>query len=105
MLSPPALKWRDGWYEVEESTSGINDRPDGTAHIVRRRRVTTKISQAKYGALLGIVERYWKKRGYKITTINADERMPAINAATPDGGFCADRLPGKRHLHCRRPLH
>ena len=81
----PPLKWRDGWYNVRENTSGINDRPDGTAHINRDRYIMTKISQAKFGALLGTVERYWKKQGYTITSINADKRMPAIYARTQDG--------------------
>ena len=81
----PPLKWHDGWYNVSENTSGINDRPDGTAHINRRRYVMTKVSQAKFGALLGTVERYWKKEGYTITSVDADKRMPGIYARTQDG--------------------
>ena len=81
----PPLKWRDGWYNVRENTSGINDRPDGTAHINRDRYIMTKISQAKFGAPLGTVERYWKKQGYTITSVDADKRMPAIYARTQDG--------------------
>jgi hypothetical protein len=81
----PPLEWLDGWYTVAENTSGIDDRPDGTAHITGSRHVTTKVAQAKYGALLGVVERYWRKQGYRIVSINADDRMPSVDAETPDG--------------------
>jgi hypothetical protein len=53
--------------------------------MTRSRFVMTKVTQAKYGALLGLVERHWKARGYTITSVNSDKLMPHIFGHTQDG--------------------
>ncbi|MET9618619.1 hypothetical protein [Kitasatospora indigofera] len=81
----PAVQFSDDAYTSSENTEGMNDRPDGTTHLSKNRYVMTKVAQAKYGALLGLVERYWKSQGYTITSVNSDDRMPAIDAQAGDG--------------------
>ncbi|WP_329566971.1 hypothetical protein [Kitasatospora sp. NBC_01266] len=76
----PALRFRDGWPHSTE-----NDEPGGTANASLDRYVMTKVATTRYGALLGLVERHWKDRGYTIESVNADTRMPAMTARTPDG--------------------
>ncbi|MCX4747128.1 hypothetical protein OG455_16650 [Kitasatospora sp. NBC_01287] len=76
----PALRFRDGWPHSIE-----NDEPPHSANAYLDRYVMTRIAPAKYGALLGLVERHWKERGYTIENVNADTRMPAITARSPEG--------------------
>ncbi|WP_146259045.1 hypothetical protein [Streptomyces tateyamensis] len=75
----PPLGFRDSWPDVTE-----NDTPRGTANVSLDRFVTTRVDPTKYGALLGLVERHWKARGYTIESVNPDTAMPAIFARTPD---------------------
>ncbi|MFE3021156.1 hypothetical protein [Streptomyces sp. NPDC059256] len=44
----------------------------------------TVISEARRGSLLGVIERYWKEKGYKITGVNRNKTFPAIYASTPE---------------------
>ncbi|MEU0405035.1 hypothetical protein ABZ318_33460 [Streptomyces sp. NPDC006197] len=53
--------------------------------LTRRRTVMTIISEQRRGAFLGVVERFWKKSGYEITSVNHDKEMPAVFATSPDG--------------------
>ncbi|MGX4689370.1 hypothetical protein [Streptomyces sp. JNUCC 63] len=57
----------------------------GAGSVTRRRYVMTIISAERRGSFLGVVERYWKKEGYKITSVRDSAEMPAIFAAAPDG--------------------
>ncbi|GAB2703216.1 hypothetical protein [Kitasatospora kifunensis] len=75
----PALRFRDGWPRATE-----NDVPVGTANASLDRYVMTKVSAAKYAALLDLVERHWKDRGYTIESGSADAAQPAVTARTPD---------------------
>ncbi|MGW1883074.1 hypothetical protein [Streptomyces sp. NPDC001970] len=45
----------------------------------------TVISEKRRGSFLGVVERSWKKSGYKITAVNEDRERPAVYAVTTDG--------------------
>ncbi|WP_189294382.1 hypothetical protein [Streptomyces cinerochromogenes] len=45
----------------------------------------TIISSERRGNFLGLVERYWKKHGYAITSVRNHKEMPAIFATAPDG--------------------
>ncbi|CCB76422.1 MULTISPECIES: hypothetical protein [Streptomycetaceae] len=65
--------------------NNVLGRPDGTAVLAQDRYVMTKVSQAKRGALLGVVERSWKRFGYRIESVNPSKIVPAIFAVTPDG--------------------
>ncbi|MHC5903795.1 hypothetical protein ACVNF4_07765 [Streptomyces sp. S6] len=57
----------------------------GIGTVTRRAAVMTKVSAERRGELLGVVERQWKKSGYKITSVNPSKEYPAIFAETPDG--------------------
>ncbi|MFI9254130.1 hypothetical protein [Streptomyces sp. NPDC053069] len=70
------------------SDSSCRDfRNDGTGagSVTRRRYVMTVISAERRGSFLGVVERYWKKEGYKITSVRKSADMPAIFATASDG--------------------
>lgn len=57
----------------------------GSCDVVRRRTVTTIISEARRGSFLGVVERFWKKSGYRITDVRKSKEFPAVIALSPDG--------------------
>ncbi|MFG2566316.1 hypothetical protein ACGFR6_12855 [Streptomyces sp. NPDC048567] len=57
----------------------------GSCDVTRRRSVMTIISSERRGNFLGVVERGWKDRGYRIKGINNDRDSPAIYAQTSDG--------------------
>ncbi|MGW6458440.1 hypothetical protein ACWF94_21415 [Streptomyces sp. NPDC055078] len=48
----------------------------GTCDVSRYRVVMTIISEQRRGAFLGVVERYWKKSGYRITAVNDSRKHP-----------------------------
>ncbi|GAA3374876.1 hypothetical protein GCM10020367_40440 [Streptomyces sannanensis] len=56
----------------------------GNCVVNRRRAVMTIISEQRRGSLLGVIERFWKKSGYTITSVNTDPENPAIFARTPE---------------------
>ncbi|WP_240799827.1 hypothetical protein [Streptomyces sp. A1277] len=70
----PAIQWAHG-----PTTTGSCD-------VTRRRSVMTIVSDERRGSFLGVVERDWKERGYRIKGINNDQYSPAIYAQT-SGGF------------------
>ncbi|MFE7139883.1 hypothetical protein ACFVAG_19255 [Streptomyces sp. NPDC057644] len=55
----------------------------------------TDISAARRGNLLGLVDRFWRKSGYRMTVINNDAEFPAIYARTRDGFGVRLRIGGK----------
>ncbi|MEV0495090.1 hypothetical protein [Streptomyces atratus] len=57
----------------------------GSCDVTRRRTVMTIISAERRGSFLGVVDRFWRKSGYKIKAINNDVDVPAIFAQTKDG--------------------
>ncbi|MET9345231.1 hypothetical protein [Streptomyces termitum] len=57
----------------------------GSCTVTRRRKVMTIISEERMGNFLGVIERHWKKNGYRITGVNPDREMPALFARTSDG--------------------
>ncbi|MFI8001534.1 hypothetical protein [Streptomyces sp. NPDC086010] len=69
----PALQWAHG----PTST--------GTCDVSRMRAVMTIVSQGRRGNFLGIVERFWRGRDYRIKAVNSDLEFPAIYAQTGDG--------------------
>ncbi|WTK95770.1 hypothetical protein OG700_21215 [Streptomyces sp. NBC_01508] len=69
----PGVKWTHG-----ETTVGSCD-------LSRRRAVMTIVSERQRGGFLGVVERYWRKSGYEITSVNSSQRFPAIYAKSLDG--------------------
>ncbi|MEU9531142.1 MULTISPECIES: hypothetical protein [Streptomyces] len=69
----PAVHWAHG-----PTTTGSCD-------VTRRRSVMTIVSEGRRGNFLGVVERGWKDRGYRIKGVNNDLDSPAIYAQTKDG--------------------
>lgn len=57
----------------------------GSCDLSRRRTVMTVISEQRRGSFLGVVERFWKKSGYRITAVNDNREAPAVYADSPDG--------------------
>ncbi|MGA5165548.1 hypothetical protein [Streptomyces lavendulocolor] len=57
----------------------------GSCDVSRRRKIMTIVSPQRRGAFLGVVERYWKNRGYIVTAVRASEERPAIFARSPEG--------------------
>lgn len=57
----------------------------GSCDVSRRRKVMTIISEQRRGNFLGVMVRFWKKSGYKITTVRQSVERPAIFAQSPDG--------------------
>ncbi|MEV6261283.1 hypothetical protein AB0M42_11100 [Streptomyces sp. NPDC051784] len=45
----------------------------------------TIVSPERRGSFLGVVDRYWRKSGYRMKSINNDPDVPAIFAQTKDG--------------------
>nr|WP_107420940.1 hypothetical protein [Streptomyces sp. CB03234] len=57
----------------------------GSCDVSRRRKVMTIISDERRGSFLGVIERFWKESGYKITAVRKSVDRPAIFAESPDG--------------------
>ncbi|WP_240137252.1 hypothetical protein [Streptomyces sp. MUM 178J] len=53
--------------------------------VTRRRTVMTVISEERRGSFLGLIERFWSKSGYEISSVNQDREHPAIFAKSRDG--------------------
>ncbi|MFJ2025832.1 hypothetical protein ACIODW_18805 [Streptomyces sp. NPDC087897] len=57
----------------------------GSCTVTRRRAVMKIVSAPRRGSFLGVVDRFWRKSGYRITAVNNDVDFPAIYAKTQDG--------------------
>ncbi|MCG7526423.1 hypothetical protein MHW47_18465 [Streptomyces sp. OfavH-34-F] len=57
----------------------------GDGEVTRRRTVMTVISAGRRGSFLGVVERSWTERGFRIRAVNSDRCSPAVHARTADG--------------------
>ncbi|MFD6231092.1 hypothetical protein ACFWFZ_30150 [Streptomyces sp. NPDC060232] len=81
----PELKWNHGPGGSAGCTKGMAGAATGTGASNRLIAILTVVSEERRGALLGLIERAWKDRGYKITNVNKSPKFPAIFARTPDG--------------------
>lgn len=45
----------------------------------------TMVSDQRRGSFLGVVDRFWRKSGYRIKAVNRDADVPAIYAQTAEG--------------------
>ncbi|MFJ9032120.1 hypothetical protein ACIRQP_27065 [Streptomyces sp. NPDC102274] len=79
----PELRWNHGPSNDKICTDVKND-SSGTGSVKRRISIMTIVSKERRGNLLGVVERDWSARGYRITGVRASGELPAIYAATPD---------------------
>ncbi|MFD6973260.1 alpha/beta hydrolase [Streptomyces sp. NPDC059949] len=80
----PELKWNHGPGGSAGCTKGVAGAATGTGAADRVIAIMTVVSEQRRGALLGVIERDWKSRGYKITGVRNDTEVPAIYASTPD---------------------
>ncbi|MER6723046.1 MULTISPECIES: hypothetical protein [Streptomyces] len=72
--------------EIEPGVEWAHDQTTtGSCDVSRRRTVMTIISTQRRGSFLGIVERFWRKNGFWIKSVNKDVDFPAVYARTPDG--------------------
>ncbi|KIF75751.1 hypothetical protein QR77_21415 [Streptomyces sp. 150FB] len=67
----------------------------GSCDLSRRRTVMTEISEQRRGALLGLIDRFWRKSGYEITAVNNSEEFPAVYAKSVDGFGISLSIGGK----------
>ncbi|MFB6780330.1 hypothetical protein ACFCX0_23510 [Streptomyces sp. NPDC056352] len=67
----------------------------GSCDVTRRRAVMTIVSAERRGSFLGVVDRFWRKSGYRIKAINNDLDVPAIFAQTRDGFGVTLSIGGK----------
>lgn len=89
----PEVEWAHG-----DTTSGSCD-------LTRRRVVMTVISDRRRGNFLGLIERFWKKSGYEITSVKEGKTYPAIFATSPQGFgiVLAIRGQGQAHFEVNTP--
>lgn len=80
----PELRWNHG-PSNDSICTGFEDESVRTGSVKRRIAVMTIVSKERRGSLLGVVERDWAARGYRITNVRASGENPAIYASTPDG--------------------
>ncbi|WP_406502087.1 hypothetical protein OHA04_18740 [Streptomyces sp. NBC_01590] len=57
----------------------------GSCDVSRMRVVMTVVSEARRGSFLGVVDRFWRRSGYRIKAVNKNVDVPAIYAQTKDG--------------------
>lgn len=55
----------------------------------------TDISEGRRGSFLGLVDRYWRKSGYRMTAVNNSSEFPAVYARTDDGYRVSLRIGGE----------
>ncbi|MFD5451840.1 hypothetical protein [Streptomyces sp. NPDC127100] len=77
----PPIEWT---HDVSDHGS-CGGESTGLGDVTRRAVVMTKVSKERRGALLGIIERHWKKNGNKITDVNPSVDFPEIYAESSDG--------------------
>ncbi|WP_404956996.1 hypothetical protein [Streptomyces sp. 147326] len=91
----PELKWNHGPASDAGCTKGVAGAATGTGSAKRIITVMTIVSEQRRGALLGVIERDWKGRGYKIKGVRNDAEVPAVYAETPDGYILTVKVGGK----------
>lgn len=80
----PGVRWGHG-PTSENACNNTESESSGKGAVLRRIAVLTVISDERRGNFLGVVERYWKNRGYEVTSVNKDKKLPAIYVETPKG--------------------
>ncbi|MDJ1645074.1 hypothetical protein P5W92_32380 [Streptomyces sp. J15] len=71
----------------------------GGCTVTRRRTVMTVVSPQRRGSLLGVVDRFWRKSGYRVTAINSHVDAPAIFVRTRDGFQVSLTVADKGQVH------
>ncbi|WP_030714026.1 hypothetical protein [Streptomyces sp. NRRL F-2580] len=91
----PELKWNHGPSSDAGCTKGVAGAATGTGSVKRIITIMTIVSEQRRGALLGVIERDWKSRGYKITSVRNSAEAPAVYAETPEGYVLNVKVGGK----------
>ncbi|WCD87909.1 hypothetical protein KPP03845_104310 [Streptomyces xanthophaeus] len=91
----PELHWNHGPSSDAGCTKGVAGAATGTGSAKRKIIILTVVSEQRRGALLGVIERDWKGRGYTITNVRASKDVPAIYAETPDGYILTAKVGGE----------
>ncbi|MEU9165817.1 hypothetical protein AB0D29_36785 [Streptomyces sp. NPDC048424] len=91
----PELKWNHGPSSDGGCTKGVAGAATGTGSVSRTISIMTIVSEQRRGALLGVIERGWKSRGYKITSVRNSAEVPAVYAETPEGYSLEVQVGGK----------
>ncbi|MEW2065078.1 hypothetical protein AB0899_30730 [Streptomyces sp. NPDC007002] len=71
----------------------------GGCVVTRRRTVMTVVSPQRRGSLLGVVDRFWRKSGYRVTAVNSHVDAPAIFVRTRDGFQVSLTVADKGQVH------
>ncbi|MFE2365743.1 hypothetical protein [Streptomyces virginiae] len=91
----PELKWNHGPGGSAGCTKGVAGAATGTGSAKRSITILTVVSEQRRGALIGVIERDWKSRGYKITSVRQAAEAPAVYASTPDGYSLSVEVAGE----------
>ncbi|MER5403562.1 hypothetical protein [Streptomyces sp. NPDC002769] len=86
----PPIEWTHDTSDHGSCDGESSDYGD----VTRRAVVMTKVSEARRGALIGVIERHWKKGGHKITDVNSDKEFPEVYAETGDAVLRMSLLVG-----------
>ncbi|WP_137235546.1 hypothetical protein [Streptomyces sp. BPSDS2] len=71
----------------------------GSCTVTRRRTVMTIVAPQRRGSFLGLVDRFWRKSGYRVTAINSHVDAPAIFVKTQDGFQVSLTVADKGQVH------
>ncbi|MEW2069045.1 hypothetical protein [Streptomyces sp. NPDC007346] len=71
----------------------------GNCTLTRRRTVMTVVSAQRRGSLLGVVDRFWRKKGYRMRAVNNHVDAPAMYAETKDGFVVSLIVAAKGQVH------
>lgn len=86
--------------EIEPSVLWVHGpTTTGSCTVTRRRTVMTVVSAQRRGSLLGVVDRFWRKSGYRVTAINSHIDAPAIYVKTQDGFQVSLTVADKGQVH------
>lgn len=80
----PPVKWAYGAPAEAACSTGLNE-PTDTTTVTRSRNILTVVSEQRRGNLLGLVQRYWERQGFRVVSVNSDKDMPRIRARDADG--------------------
>ncbi|MFE9697602.1 hypothetical protein [Streptomyces sp. NPDC006270] len=86
--------------EIEPSLHWVHGpTTTGSCTVTRRRTVMTVVSAQRRGSLLGVVDRFWRKSGYRVTAINSHVDAPAIYVKTQDAFLVSMTVADKGQVH------
>ncbi|MFD3679429.1 hypothetical protein [Streptomyces sp. NPDC058613] len=90
----PELRWNHG-PSSDAGCTNTTGGSTGTGAAKRSVLILTIVSEQRRGALLGVIEREWKGRGYQVTSVNKNPVFPAMRADTPDGYSLSVEVAGE----------